>query len=55
VYMPPTESVVVTSSMHICHNWSPYLSEKRGMFWRLNILIWDSGRSCVRGFQLSKL
>jgi hypothetical protein len=26
--MPPTESVVATSSMLICHYWSPYLSER---------------------------
>jgi hypothetical protein len=26
--MPPTESVVATSLMLICHYWSPYLSEK---------------------------
>jgi hypothetical protein len=28
VYMPPTESIVATSSMLICHYWSPYLSER---------------------------
>jgi hypothetical protein len=28
VYMPPIESVVATSSMLICHYWSPYLSER---------------------------
>jgi hypothetical protein len=28
VYMLPTESVVATSSMHICHYWSPYSSKK---------------------------
>jgi hypothetical protein len=28
VYMPPTEFVVATSSMLICHYWSPYLSER---------------------------
>jgi hypothetical protein len=28
VYMPPTESVVATSSMLIYHYWSPYLSKK---------------------------
>jgi hypothetical protein len=26
--MPPTESVVATSSMLICHYWSPYLFER---------------------------
>jgi hypothetical protein len=26
--MPPTESVVATSSMLICHYWSPYLSKR---------------------------
>jgi hypothetical protein len=26
--MPPTETVVATSSMLICHYWSPYLSER---------------------------
>jgi hypothetical protein len=28
MYMPPTESVVATSLMLICHYWSPYLSER---------------------------
>jgi hypothetical protein len=28
VYMPPTESIVATSSMLICHYWSPYLSKR---------------------------
>jgi hypothetical protein len=26
--MPPTESIVATSSMLICHYWSPYLSKR---------------------------
>jgi hypothetical protein len=26
--MPPIESIVATSSMLICHYWSPYLSER---------------------------
>jgi hypothetical protein len=27
--MPPTESVVATSSMLICHYWNPYLYERK--------------------------
>jgi hypothetical protein len=62
----PIESVVATSSMLICHYWNPYLSEreivleaqliglKERLFWELNLLVWDSGRSSIEGFQLSK-
>jgi hypothetical protein len=30
--MPPTESIVTTSSLLICHYWSPYLSEREVCF-----------------------
>jgi hypothetical protein len=61
VYMPPTESIVTTSSMLICHYWSPYLSKRETVLeaqltglglWKIKYR--NSGRSSTGGFQLSE-
>jgi hypothetical protein len=61
VYIPPSESIVVTRSMLICHYWSPYLSKREIVlevqllgFVLCKIKYTNSGRSSSRGFLLSQ-
>jgi hypothetical protein len=66
--MPPTESIVATSSMLIYHYWNPYLSKKETVLeaqltglglWKIKVGTLEDqdrnyGRSSTGGFQLSK-